>query len=80
MLEKWSSKGLELIKYMQTVRMAATMPKDGFNMMSARPIHPPPHGVWWMLLVSTPKTTPLLIQAFRNNNIKVAIIDKPTEV
>ena len=24
MLEKWSSKGLELIKYMQIVRMAAT--------------------------------------------------------
>ena len=48
MLEKWSSKGLELIKYMQTIRMAATMPKDGFNMMNARPIHPPPHGVWWI--------------------------------
>jgi hypothetical protein len=37
------------------------MPKDGFNMMSnidyARLTQPPPHGVWWMLLVSTPKTT-----------------------
>ena len=68
MLEKLSSKGLELIKYMQTVRMAATRGhaegwiqyNEQYRLCKAHS----PSSSWdvvdmelWMLLVSTLKTT-----------------------
>ena len=75
MLEKWSSKGLELIKYMQTVRMAATRGyAEGWiqydEQYRLRKAHSPSSS-WgvvdmelWMLLVSTPKTTPTFDSGF----------------
>ena len=73
-LEKWPSKGLELMKYMQTVRMAATreyaegwFPHD--EQYRLHKSHSP--SSWgvvdmelWMLLVCTPKTSPTFDSGF----------------